>query len=138
MIVLLVFNYLLLVLKIFCVLNFRTLWQVQKFLMMKISLIPVPIIHLRGLVCPLCVSQTMPMYNCPCVALSPCVQAAVDSVAGFGSSWSLADGDGYLKGDYDISGEVLFGVEYKKEVLSIIVKQARGLAPADKNGFSTP
>ena len=66
------------------------------------------------------------------------LQAAVDSLAGFGSSWSLADGDAYLKGDYDISGEVLFGVEYKNELLSIIVKQARGLAAADRNGFSTP
>ena len=73
-----------------------------------------------------------------CISLLPCFQAALDNVGGFGSSWSLADGDGYLKGDYDISGEVLFGVEYKNEVLSIIIKQARGLAAADKNGFSTP
>ena len=72
------------------------------------------------------------------VFLCALFQAAVDSVTGFGSSWSLADGDGYLKGDYDISGEVLFGMEYKNEVLIIIVKQARGLAAADKNGFSTP
>ena len=65
-------------------------------------------------------------------------QAAVDSVVSFGSNWSLADGDGYLKGDYDISGEVLVKVEYKKDQLLIHIDSARGLAAADSTGYSDP
>ena len=65
-------------------------------------------------------------------------QAAVDSLASFGSSWSLADGDAYLKGDYEISGEVLVKVEYKKDQLLISIDKARGLAAADSTGYSDP
>ena len=43
------------------------------------------------------------------------------------------------KGDYDISGEVLLGVELQHDQrLLIHVNRARGLAAADKNGFSDP
>ena len=42
------------------------------------------------------------------------------------------------KGDYDISGEVLVGVEYKQDQLMVHVNRARGLAAADKNGLSDP
>ena len=43
-----------------------------------------------------------------------------------------------LKGDYDISGEVLVKVEYKKDQLLIHIDRARGLAAADSNGYSDP
>lgn len=42
------------------------------------------------------------------------------------------------KGDYDISGEVLFGVQYKGGQLLVHVNRARGLAAADSNGLSDP
>ncbi len=50
------------------------------------------------------------------------------------SVYSAAGG----KGDYDITGEVLFGVEYKVGTLLISVNRARGLAAADSNGLSDP
>ncbi len=43
-----------------------------------------------------------------------------------------------VKGDYDITGEVLFGVQYKAGQLLIHVNKARGLAAADANGLSDP
>ena len=51
------------------------------------------------------------------------------------SVYSAAGGG---KGDYDIAGEVLVGVEYKDRQLMIHVNRAKGLAAADKNGFSDP
>ena len=42
------------------------------------------------------------------------------------------------KGDYDITGEVLVGVEYKGGQLLVHVNKARGLAAADSNGLSDP
>lgn len=42
------------------------------------------------------------------------------------------------KGDYSISGEVLFGVEYVKGQLVILVDRARDIAAADKSGTSDP
>ena len=45
---------------------------------------------------------------------------------------SLYSAAGGTKGDYDISGEVLLGVELQHD------NRARGLAAADKNGFSDP
>ena len=40
------------------------------------------------------------------------------------------------KGDYTITGEVLFGVEYSKGKLVISVNRARDIAAADKSGTS--
>ena len=42
------------------------------------------------------------------------------------------------KGDYSITGEVLFGVEYRNGQLLVHVNEARDLAAADKNGKSNP
>ena len=50
------------------------------------------------------------------------------------SVYSAAGG----KGDYPITGEVLFGVSYKKGQLLIHVDRARDLAAADSNGYSDP
>ena len=61
----------------------------------------------------------------------------MDSVSSFGSA-SLYSAAGVTKGDYDISGEVLVGVEYKQDQLMVHVNRARGLAAADKNGLSDP
>ena len=51
---------------------------------------------------------------------------------------SLHSAAGGTKRDYDISGEVLLGVELQHDQLLIHVNRARGLAAADKNGFSDP
>jgi len=45
---------------------------------------------------------------------------------------------GRRKVDYDITGEVLVGVEYKAGQLLVHVNKARGLAAADSNGLSDP
>ena len=42
------------------------------------------------------------------------------------------------KGDYSITGEVLFGVEYRSGQLLVHVVGARDLAAADKGGSSDP
>ena len=42
------------------------------------------------------------------------------------------------KGDYDITGEVLFGVHYIGGHLLVHVNKAKELAAADSNGFSDP
>ena len=42
------------------------------------------------------------------------------------------------KGDYSITGEVLFGLEYHSGQLLVHVVGARGLAAADKGGSSDP
>ena len=42
------------------------------------------------------------------------------------------------KGDYDIAGEVLFGVHYKSGHLLVHVNKAKELAAADSNGYSDP
>ena len=51
---------------------------------------------------------------------------------------SIGEAVAAAKGDYDISGEVLVGVEYKQDQLMVHVNRARGLAAADKNGLSDP
>ena len=50
------------------------------------------------------------------------------------SVYSAAGG----KGDYAITGEILFGVYYKDGQLLVHVSEARGLAAADSNGLSDP
>ena len=60
-----------------------------------------------------------------------------DSMTSFGSMASVYSAAGG-KGDYDITGEVLFGVQYKAGQLLIHVNKARGLAAADGNGLSDP
>ena len=52
----------------------------------------------------------------------------------FGSTLSLYG----VKGDYTITGEVLFGVHYKDGRLLVNVERAKGLAATDKGGFSNP
>ena len=42
------------------------------------------------------------------------------------------------KGDYEITGEVLFALFYKDGQLQIHISKARGLAAADSNGSSDP
>jgi len=55
----------------------------------------------------------------------------------FGAQGDGSDA-GRLKVDYDITGEVLVGVEYKAGQLLVHVNKARGLAAADSNGLSDP
>ena len=55
----------------------------------------------------------------------------------FGSVTSVYSLEGG-KGDYDISGEVLFGVHYRDGQLLVNVERAKGLAATDKGGFSNP
>lgn len=50
------------------------------------------------------------------------------------SIYSAAGG----KGDYDITGEVLFGVSYKNGHLLVHIDRAQDLAAADSNGHSDP
>ena len=52
----------------------------------------------------------------------------------FGSTLSLYG----VKGDYAITGEVLFGVHYHEGRLLVNVERAKGLAATDKGGFSNP
>ena len=59
------------------------------------------------------------------------------SLASFGSLASVYSAAGG-KGNYDIIGEVLFGVYYKENHLVIHVNKARGIAAANKNGLSDP
>ena len=59
------------------------------------------------------------------------------SMSSFGSMTSIYSEAGG-KGNYDISGEVLVGVYYKSNQLHICVDRARGLAAANKNGYSNP
>ena len=60
-----------------------------------------------------------------------------DSAFSFGSQASVYSEAGG-KGDYDITGEVLFGVHYKSGHLLVHVNKAKELAAADSNGFSDP
>ena len=60
------------------------------------------------------------------------------SAASIGSLSSIYSAAGGGKGDYDISGEVRFGVFYKEGQLVVHVSRARGLAAADSNGLSDP
>ena len=64
--------------------------------------------------------------------------ARYGSVSSFSSNLSTYSEAGAGKGDYPITGEVLFGVCYKDGQLLIHVEKARGLAAADKGGFSNP
>ena len=57
-----------------------------------------------------------------------------DSLASAFSTYSGAE----AKGDYSITGEVLFGLEYHSGQLLVRVVGARGLAAADKGGSSDP
>ena len=61
-----------------------------------------------------------------------------ESISSSISSLSLYSSAGGTKGDYDISGEVLIGIELQQDILVITVNRARGLAAADKNGLSDP
>ena len=60
-----------------------------------------------------------------------------DSATSFGSVSSIYSAAGG-KGDYDISGEVSFGVYYKNGYLVVHIARAQGLAAADSNGSSDP
>ena len=51
-----------------------------------------------------------------------------DSVSSVGSMTSLSRPS---RGDYDITGDILLGIEYKRKQLMIHVKKARGLAVPD-------
>jgi len=51
-----------------------------------------------------------------------------DSVSSVGSMTSLSRPS---RGDYDITGDILLGVEYKRKQLMIHVKKARGLVVPD-------
>lgn len=42
------------------------------------------------------------------------------------------------KGDYDITGEVLFGVQYLGGYLEVNVGRARGVAATSRHGYSNP
>ena len=57
--------------------------------------------------------------------------------ASFGSMTTLCS-DAGGKGSYEITGEVLVGVQYKDGQLSVHVNRARDLAVANSNGFSDP
>ena len=59
---------------------------------------------------------------------------SVSSLGSMASIYSEAGG----KGDYDITGEVLVGVYYKRNQLHIHVERASGLAVADSHGYSNP
>lgn len=61
-------------------------------------------------------------------------RGSVASLGSVMSVYSLAGG----KGNYDITGEVLFGVCYKNSHLLIHVNRVRGLAAANSNGLSDP
>ena len=60
------------------------------------------------------------------------------SSSNFGSMLSIYSDIAATKGDYEISGEVLLGLEYRQDQLMVHVNRARGLAAADKNGLSDP
>lgn len=60
------------------------------------------------------------------------------SSSSLGSTFSINSAAEIHKGDYSISGEVLFGVELQQDTLTITVNRARGLAAANKNGLSDP
>ena len=60
------------------------------------------------------------------------------SASSFGSLVSIGEAVAATKGDYEISGEVLLGLEYRQDQLMVHVNRARGLAAADKNGLSDP
>ena len=62
---------------------------------------------------------------------------SANSLASFGSMASVYSEAGG-KGDYEITGEVLVGVQYKDGQLSIHINRARGLSAANSNGFSDP
>ena len=54
-----------------------------------------------------------------------------DSVSSVGSLTSLSR---RTRGDYDITGDILLGIEYKRKQLLIHVKKAKGLASPDTKG----
>lgn len=43
-----------------------------------------------------------------------------------------------VKGDYEITGEILLQLEYVNKELLVHIHSARGLAAADRNGLSDP
>ena len=44
----------------------------------------------------------------------------------------------HLKGNYEITGEIMVGVSYGNEEMLLHINQARNLAVADRNGYSDP
>ena len=68
----------------------------------------------------------------------PCHSELTSSASSLASFDSMASVDRKTKGDYEITGEVLVGVQYKDRQLDVHVYRARGLAAADSNGFSNP
>ena len=99
--------------------------------------------------------QTIPSPVVPAVAITTAVAhepsperqkettppAKVSSLSAgsFGGSMSsIYSAAGGGKGDYDISGEVRFGVFYKDGQLVVHVSRAKGLAAANSSGFSDP
>ena len=90
------------------------------------------------------VSARMPLRTRYTPEVSPAPEASslltlkeAGSIGSLGSMTSIYSEAGG-KGDYDITGEVLVGVFYKNNQLQIHVERARGLAAADKNGYSNP
>ena len=60
-----------------------------------------------------------------------------ESLSSFSSAFSTYSGAD-AKGDYSVTGEVLFGLEYHSGQLLVRVVRARDLAAADKGGSSDP
>ena len=56
----------------------------------------------------------------------------------FGSTFSVYSNIEDNKGEYDISGEVLLGIELQQETLLLTINRAKGLAATDKHGLSNP
>ena len=59
-----------------------------------------------------------------------------ESLSSFSGAQSTYSGGGG-KGDYSITGEVLFGVEYRNRQLLVHVNEARDLAAADRKTHSS-
>lgn len=56
----------------------------------------------------------------------------------FGSTFSVYSNIEDNRGEYDITGEVLVGIELQQETLLLTVNRAKGLAATDKHGLSNP
>lgn len=61
-----------------------------------------------------------------------------DSMTSFGSTFSVYSNIEDNRGEYDITGEVLVGIELQQETLLLTVNRAKGLAATDKHGLSNP
>ena len=62
---------------------------------------------------------------------------SLGSTSSFGSMGSVYSFAG-TKGNYDCTGSILFGVSYSSGSLDVHINRARGLAAANKSGFSDP